>query len=389
MKFWSVVRKSALEQIRQYWILVLTVSMAPFFVVVYYFINESSKPHYDILLLNQDQGVETVTGTRNYGAELIESVGAFQQTRPSLPLTVKLSDDKADAVTQLEGKTADALIILPPTFSQQFHELVHGEEGHGPLTVEFVGDLTYVKYLVSAVWANEIINEIAHKATGIPRPVQIVESGLGVSGQIDEFDLYIPGILILSVIMLMFTATIALVTEVENRTIVRLKLSRLTALEYLSGVSVVQVVIGIISVVLTLAVAILLGFDYAHSPGLMILIAALTSVSMIAFSLIVAALTKTVNEVLVVGNFPLFLFMFFTGAAFPIQSAPLCTIAGYPVTIQGLMSPTHAIAALNKVMILGLGLRDILPELAALLAITLLYFIIGVWAFRRRHMKVE
>jgi len=388
MRLWSVVRKSALEQIRQYWILVLTVSMAPFFVIVYYFINESTKPHYEILLLNQDQGVETTSGARNYGAELIETVGVLQQARPGLPLTVRLSDDRAEATTQLEGKTADALIILPPAFSQQFEELVHGE-GNRPLTIEFVGDLTYVKYLVSAVWANEIINEIAHDATGIPRPVQVVETGLGVSGQIDEFDLYIPGILILSVIMLMFTATIAIVTEVENRTIVRLKLSRLTALEFLLGVSVVQVVIGIISALLTLAVAVLLGFDYAHALGLLILIAALTSVSIIAFSLIVAAATKTVNEVLVVGNFPLFLFMFFTGAAFPIQSAPLFTVAGYPVTVQGLMSPTHAIAALNKVMILGMGFQDIVPEIVALVAITLVYFGVGVWAFRRRHMRVE
>jgi ABC-2 type transport system permease protein len=189
--------------------------------------------------------------------------------------------------------------------------------------------------------------------------------------------------------MLMFSATIAIVTEVEHKTIIRLKLSKLTAIEYLSGVSAVQVLIGIISVLLTLLVAVMLGFDFSGSIALLIFIAVLTSISMIAFSLIVAALTKSVNEVLVVGNFPLFLFMFFTGAAFPIKGTALFSLAGYPITLQGLMSPTHAISALNKVLIMRMGLKDILPEMVALTAITIIYFAVGVWAFRRRHMKVE
>lgn len=388
MRFLSVVRKGCKEQIRQYWILFLTVSMAPFFVIVYYFINESTQPQYDILLLNQDIGVDTAAGRREFGAELIEAVKAYQSTLPELPLTLALSENRAEAMARLKRNEADALVILPAALSEQYQKLVSGQD-IAPLSIEFVGNLTDLKYLVSAVWAEEIISEIAHDVTGIPRPVHIIETGLGASGQIDEFDLYIPGILILSVIMLMFTATIAIVTEVENRTIIRLKLSRLSALEYLSGVSVVQVAIGVISVLLTLGVAILLGFDQVRSIGVLITVAVLTSVSIIAFSLILAALTNSVNEVLVVGNFPLFLFMFFTGAAFPIKSTPVFTLAGYPMTLQGVMSPTHAISALNKTMILGLGWRDIVPEMVALCTITVVYFCIGLWAFRRRHMRVR
>ena len=110
---------------------------------------------------------------------------------------------------------------------------------------------------------------------------------------------------------------------------------------------------------------------------------------MIAFSLILAAITKTVNEVLIVGNFPLFLFMFFTGAAFPMKGKELFSIAGYSLTLQGLMSPTHSVSALRKVLILDMGLKDILPEILALLFLTVLYFGIGVWAFQRRHMRIE
>jgi len=132
-----------------------------------------------------------------------------------------------------------------------------------------------------------------------------------------------------------------------------------------------------------------LGFDFRGSFAVLLLITVLTSVSIIAFSLIVAAATKTVNEVLIVGNFPLLLFMFFTGAAFPLRGGELFTIAGYPVSIQGFMSPTHAVSALNKVMIMNMGITDILPEIIALIILTAFYFLIGWQAFSYRHMKVE
>jgi lipopolysaccharide export LptBFGC system permease protein LptF len=53
------------------------------------------------------------------------------------------------------------------------------------------------------------------------------------------------------------------------------------------------------------------------------------------------------------------------------------------------MSPSHSIPALNKVMIMNMGFADIIPEIIALIVITIIYFIIGVWAFQRRHMKIE
>jgi ABC-type multidrug transport system permease subunit len=146
--------------------------------------------------------------------------------------------------------------------------------------------------------------------------------------------------------------------------------------------------VGIISVLLTLFIAILLGFKYEGSLMMMIVIASLTSLSIIAFSLIIAAITKTANEVLVVGNFPMFLFMFFTGAAFPLKSDALFTIAGYPVNIQGLMTPTHAISALNKTLIMNMDISSIIPEIISIIVLTMFYFLIGGIIFKQRHLKL-
>ena len=254
--------------------------------------------------------------------------------------------------------------------------------------IEFIGDLTNTNYLISAVWTNEIINEYALLATGKKRLIQVKETALGISASVSEFDMMVPGILIVSLIMLMFTASIAFVSEVENRTIMRLKLSKLTVFEFLSGISIVQLMVGIVSVFLTLLTAIILGFDYTGSLSVLIMIASLTSLSIIAFSLIIAAITRSANEVLVVGNFPMFLFMFFTGAAFPLKSDALFTIAGYPINIQGLMTPTHAISALNKTLIMDMHLSSIIPEIISIIVLTILYFIIGGILFKKRHLKL-
>jgi len=140
---------------------------------------------------------------------------------------------------------------------------------------------------------------------------------------------------------------------------------------------------------LTLLTAILLGFKYDGSLMIMIVIASLTSLSIIAFSLIIAAITKTANEVLVVGNFPMFLFMFFTGAAFPLKSDALFTLAGYPINIQGLMTPTHAISALNKTLIMNMDISSIFPEIISILVLTMFYFLIGGVIFKLRHLKLN
>jgi hypothetical protein len=81
--------------------------------------------------------------------------------------------------------------------------------------------------------------------------------------------------------------------------------------------------------------------------------------------------------------------MFFTGAAFPLNSDALFTIAGYPVNIQGLLSPTHAISALNKTLIMNMGLKSILPEIISIIILTILYFIIGAIIFKQRHLKLS
>lgn len=388
MKLFSVIKKSLKEQIRSFWILILTVSMAPFFVLIYYLINESEKPRYDLLIINQDEGIISETKEINYGDYLIETLEQSQKDSLTIPLDLEIIQSRPAGVEKLKSKKADALIIIPQDFSSKVQSGFE-KQHYSDVEVEFIGDLTSIGYMVTAIWVGEILDQSVYYFSGTERPYSIRETSLGISGDIDEFDIYIPGILIISIIMLMFTASIAIITEVENKTILRLKLSRVGSFRLLGGISIIQVLVGILSVFLTLVIAIGMGFNYTGSISILFLIAILTCLSIISFSLIIAGFTKTVNEILVVGNFPLFLFMFFTGAAFPLNGKEIFSFLDYPVSIQGLMSPTHAISALKKTLVMDMGISDIIPEISLIVILTILYFFIGVWLFRRRHMRVR
>lgn len=388
MKLLSIIVKSLKEQWRSFWILLLTLSMGPFFMFVYYLILESSKPHYDVAIINNDKGYITDSESVNKGEEYILFFTSSVKDSVNMPFSIKKSSSRSDGLADLKNKKSDAFIIIPEDFSKQLIEHKNSEST-GSVEIQFFGDLTSVHYLLSALWANETLNSFIKKSTGSGDFIRISETGIGSSSKISDFDLIVPGILIVSVIMLMFTATIAFVSEVENKTILRLKLSRITTFEFIAGITVVQLIVGIISILLTLITAAFLGFEFQGSAAVFILIAVLTSLSIIAFSLIIAALTKTANEVLVVGNFPLFLFMFFTGAAFPFRSEGLFNLFDYPVSLQGLMSPTHAISALNKIIIMQMKLSDIIPEILALIILTIIYFFIGMILFRKNHMQLK
>ncbi|MCK4346361.1 MAG: ABC transporter permease [Bacteroidales bacterium] len=383
MKIISVIIKSLKEQYRNFWILLLTVSLAPFFVFIFYMFSVDYEPNFKILFLNKDQGIESTY----YGNQLVKSFDNFQYDTMLIQFNTKEVKDRIDAENKLKNKKSNVLIIIPEDFSKSIHS-IKNKTNLKALDIEFVGDITDSNYMLAAILAWEAINEFVINATESEKILSLKETAIGSTASLNSFDYYVPGLLILSTIMLLFSASIAVVIESEKRTLIRLKLSAINAFQFLTGISLVQIVIGIISVIITLVVALSLGFKMNGAFLEMLFISTLSCISIIAFSLILAAFTKSANEILIVGNFPFFLFMFFSGAVFPMQGTILFTIAGYKITTVGLMSPSHAISALNKIMIMDMSISETVPEIISLLVLSIIYFIIGWFFYQKRHMKL-
>jgi len=387
MKWYFVFVKGIKEQIRDYWILLIVVLLAPFFIFVYYLMLEAENPNFNVILVNKDKGGILFFGIPvNLGDSLVSSLeqGALKNEEAMLYFSVTKTRD--EAIANLNNKKADVLLVIPEDFTTAM--LSDPALIKKPALFELAGNVTDMHYIIGAVWTQELFNQFMGGYKKYEMPVGWTETQLGYSGSRSDFELYVPGLLILAIIMMMFSASAAFVRESETQTIKRLKMSNLSAISFLAGISLIQIIIAAISVVLALLTCIAIG--YSIIPGTawyMILISFLTAVSVIAFSLLFAAFCRSIRDIAIIGTFPMLIFMFFTGAAMPLNGGVLFSVGNFDFTLNGILAPTHAITALNKVLIMGEKPGQTLPEIFALTAMTVIYFILGIWAFNRRHMR--
>ena len=380
MKILKIFWKSLKEQARDPVTLGLSLIIGPFFVLLYWLMIPSGSTTYDVLVQNLDTGPQ--------GREAITLLEALAYPSGDPLLEVISVNDVARAEDLLEDRDAEVLLIIPVNFSTKLEAASRGEI-QNPAEVTLVGDLTNPYYAVGAVMAGTVIDEFVQVQTGEIRPVQFVEIALGASEGRSEFDLYIPGILIISVVMLVFIISMTITYEVEAGTLRRLQMTSMKTSDLLIGISLPTVLLGVVSLLLTLFVAILLGFNSQGSIWAALLIGGITAVAVVGIGLIVAAFSKSVSQAFIIANFPLIFFMFFSGAVYPIPRIILFQIGGLNISLYDLLPPTHAVMALNKILTLGAGLADVLYEINSLLVLSLVYYLIGIWIFQRRHLRMQ
>jgi ABC-2 type transport system permease protein len=232
-----------------------------------------------------------------------------------------------------------------------------------------------------------VADSYTQELTSAARPVNLVEIPLGNSAARTEFENYVPGLLVLAVVLMIFQAAMTPARDIETGAMKRLRLTRLTSFEYLGGTVLWLALVSVGSVLLTFITAVGFGFRSQGPLWLAFVITAITSLSIIGIGLIVACFSKTVSQAFVIANFPLGFLMFLTGAAFPLPRMNLFTIAGRSIALADFLPPSHAVVALNKIFTLGAGFGDALYELTALVILTGLYFGVGGWLFQRTQMR--
>lgn len=389
MRFLSVFIKSMKEHLRDPLVLSLSLAFAPFFVLLYGMFFPSETTSYVLLVENNDVPVQRRDGTILAGGEdLVQALESISYQGGTPILDVDLISDRDTAERRIYDRDADALLIIPVSFSSSILETAEGRQPE-PAQVIFSGDLTSPAYMIAAVMADAALDEFVQAVTAQSSPVRISEVALGVSSERSEFEIYVPGLFIFAVVMLIFQASMVIAREIENGTLRRLQISRMTALEYLGGTTLALVVIAVAQVLLTFLAAEAMGFRSHGALWLAVLIGILTSLSIIGTGMMVACLSKSVSQAFIIANFPMALYMFFSGAIYPVNSVPLFTFSERTISLFDTLPPTHAVAAMNKVFNLGVGIDGIIYELTALALLSVLYFAIGVWMFSRTHLRAQ
>jgi len=388
MRLLAVFRKTLREQMRDWASLSMVIVLCPLFVLLYWLIAGGGSTSYKVLVINGDAGaVVEGRGPVNEGARVIEALRALAYKSGDPMLRIQVMTDRAAAETQLRDRYAAALIVLPGDFSRMLHAAPADRPRFSPVVLS--GDAGNFAYAVASVLVFTGLDALTRSLGGFDPPFPWKEEFVGGAAPRSEFEAYVPGLLILSIILLVFTTALPLIREREERTLRRLRVSRMTAFDLLGGVSLAQIALGALSIVLTFLVAVLLGFRSQGSLFAAAAVGLLCAGSVIAVGLVTACFCKNATAVLTIGTLPFFLLMWFSGAAMPMPRVTLFVIGARPFALNDILPPTHAVTAMNKILALGASLGDVLYELVLLTALTAAYFAAAVWIYRRTQMRRE
>ncbi|HUS85426.1 MAG TPA: ABC transporter permease [Anaerolineales bacterium] len=388
MRIISLFRKTWIENIRDWKILILTLTFAPLFVLLmYFYVDESTQNPYRVVVINHDVGVSLVDqGDFNAGSDLILEMTGVEDAEGKKILEVKQGLELAAARKQLMNNAVDLVVEIPERFSEVLLSYSQGNQP-APAVVKTYGDPMKANTIMAAVWSDMIAYEYAAAAAGLKIPLEIQVNTVSGNQTLNEFELYVPALLGLALIMLMFTAAASLIKEKDKGTIIRLRLSNMTTFEWLMAVSLTQVIIGMLAMAVTFATAVALGYQTSGSLVAVLIVGLLSSFSIIAISVIVAAYLRTIFDLLTIGCFPFFILMFFSGGMFPLPPLRLFTIGDRAININDVLPTTHAINALSKILNYDAGLSDVVFELGAIAVLTIVLFAFGIWLFTSRQME--
>lgn len=389
MKLWHIFRKTMLEQLRELASLSMVLVLCPFFVFLYWLMSSGGSTTYKVLLMNQDQGLVQVDNQQiNAGQKVIEAIENMRYQNGAAMVRLELIQERRAADEKLKNRHAAALLIIPHDFSAVLYNPKPIQDT-SQTAVTIVGDAANPAYTVASILALTAADQVIQAISGIKPPVIWREEFISRTRPRTEFETYVPGLLILSITLLIFTTALPLVREREDKTLRRLRLTRMNSFHLLGGVSLAQIIIGIAAILLTFLTARLLGF---HSEGPLwaaVIIGVLTVGSVVAVGLVTACFCKNATAVLTIGTLPFFLLMWFTGAAMPLPRVELFSVGNRIFAVNDILPPTHAVIALNKVLSFGASLTEVRVELAMMMILTAIYFYLAVVIYQKTQMRTQ
>ena len=378
MKVLSCFIKTFRENLRDWKILILVIVFAPFFIyLMYMYMGDPKTSMYNVVVINNDnEGLSS--------EELINEWKGLKTDEGKPLLEIKLVSDTAAARRMIRNREADLFVTIPGDFSQSLQAFLSGGSRYiSPLTN--YGDQANVRYMAAVSFIDYLTFGYLGFKTGIELPMNMNYEYAGKGKITSEFDLYIPALLVLAIIMMLFTAGASIVREVEKDTITRLSLSRLTSAEFMTALSLNQIIIGLICLFVTLLAAFSVGYKTSGSIPLLFLIGIVTCFSVISISIITACFIRTMFGLLTLGCFPFFILAFFSDSFMPLPRINLFNIAGNQVYLNDILPTATATRAFNKILNYDSGFSDVAFELIWITAMALLYFFIGIWLFRRKY----
>ncbi len=308
----------------------------------------------------------------------------YDDGRPQFEL--KRMASRKEALSRLIDKEAVGLLELGPP----------KEQGTAP-TVRWFGDGSELKYSNAGARIGRVLARYAvHIArahpklirTGAADPVvQMVTKPLGRGTPRSMFETLVPGMILFSVLLLIPQTALLAAREARVRTLERLRLTRMTALDYLGGLTLSQLVVAAIQLSLVLLLAKLFGFQNHGSTLMALLILMVAAFSSVGFGMLVACVIEDDSQATNVGAAVTMIQVLLSGVFFAMPTPTIATVAGHQLGVFAFLPATHAMMALQQVMCFGANASAVLFRVGLLALLSLALFAIGVATFQRLKMR--
>jgi ABC-2 type transport system permease protein len=369
MKTLAVARKSLQELLREPLFLAMTILTPLAFVLVNYFGYQTPIEHTHKLLVLDDRA----------GGEAVLAYLREQQYRDGRAMfAIQPVSDRMEADAELRSRRAEALLILEPSGG-----------GNLPFRSTIRGDAMSMDLLETSVLLDYGLNRYAARLLGITLPVDSQEIPLQGADTVPRtyFQLYAPGLMMFAILLLIPQTALLIGREIRTGTIRRLRLSGLRAVDYLSGITLAQLVLAVVQIGLLLAALAVFGFDMHSSFGVCLLVSFLVAFSAVGLGLLTGCFIHNDSQAVNLGSTVTMLLVFASGSFFPLPLPPLFLIAGHSIGLFDFLPPTHGMLALQQAMLYGADIRQIGFRLGAAAVLSVLFFLIGVRVFQRRVMR--
>jgi ABC-2 type transport system permease protein len=195
----------------------------------------------------------------------------------------------------------------------------------------------------------------------------------------------IPGYTIIMVFGLAVTTAGSIYNEKRVGSFRRLLASPISKASLLVGKMLPNFIMALVLIVVIFAVSILflplLGLDpvtLGNDPLALVVLSLVLALCSTAFGVLIAAVTRTEEQMGALGNVGVWLLGFLGGCLLPPFLLEFIGLSA----ISKVVPHYWAITAYQDLMVRGQGLADIAPQLLALLAFSAIFFAIGLWRFR-------
>ena len=271
---------------------------------------------------------------------------------------IKVIHDVEAGNEMIRNEEVDAVVIIPANFTSavqgivdkavveelRAHSIVTGDPmpGYANATVELKGTQGTMKYSIASAMAQGYLGAYAgmegamvRQAVGAklpggpaPREGPTFSTGNVQRGKTSEFvafDWIAPGMIVFGLMMTTMGVASGLVDEIKNKTLNRLKLTKMSALDMMGGATLQWLVIGMLQTLLIFAAALAVGThfagNYALAVPVAIVIGLVAVLASVALGLIISSFVDDPEQASNLGTLIIVPLSFFTGVYFQLDLA--------------------------------------------------------------------